>query len=87
MLTHPMTLEDVVKSELGRGVTAILSHTVYYGGIYKRSYIEPYTCVSAVKRVLGIRSRLFTPKALYFELLKAGALPIKHACITRYSML
>lgn len=77
ILVHPFSIDDVLASEIERGVTAILSYTVYYGAIYKRVPIEIHTCVSAAKRLLGIRSRLMTPKALYHELIKAGAHIIK----------
>ena len=82
IMKHEISMEALLLHEVQRGVTAILSYTVYYGAIYKRAYIEPYTCVSAAKRLLGIRSRLFTPKALYHELIRAGALVIKPYCIT-----
>lgn len=82
ILIHPFSIDDVLASEIERGVTAILSHTVYYGALYKRCYIEPHTCVSGAKRLLGIRSRLITPKALYHELIKAGAHVIKPYCVS-----
>ena len=79
---YPNTLMDVVQQELAQNPTAILQYTVHYGSHYKPNYIEPLTCVSVAKRILGIRSRLITPKQLYHELLRAGAIPIKPYCIT-----
>lgn len=57
--------------------TAILQYTVFYGAHYRPACIEPLTCVSMAKRLLGIRKRLVTPKGLYRELLRAGALTLK----------
>lgn len=74
---YPNTLEDIVKQETLQNPTAILQYTVHYSSHYKKGYIEPLTCVSLAKRLLGIRSRLITPKALYHELIKAGAIVIK----------
>lgn len=71
------SLLDLTNQESARDVTAILQFTVHYGAQYKPAFIEPLTCVSIAKRVLGIRSRLFTPKQLYHELIRAGALVIK----------
>lgn len=68
-------ITDFMKEAMA--ATAILQYTVHYGSHYKSAPWEPITCVSVVKRLLGIRSRLVTPKALYHELLRAGAQPVK----------
>lgn len=82
IMVHDVGVMDVINGEIERGVTAILSYTVYSGAVYKTAHLEPHTCVSAVKRVLGLRSRLITPKALYHELIKAGAHVVKPYCVT-----
>lgn len=79
---YPNTLEDIIAQELAQNPTAILMMTVHYGSHYKLMPLELLTCVSVAKRVLGIRSRLITPKGLYHELIKAGAVIIKPYCIT-----
>lgn len=79
---YPNTLEDIMQQEIAQNVTAILQLTVHYGSHYKPAPLELLTCVSMAKRLLGIRSRLITPKALYHELIKAGAFVIKPYCIT-----
>jgi hypothetical protein len=78
---YPNSIVDIIQQELAQNPTAILQYTVHYGSHYKQSYIEPLTCVSVVKRILGIRSRLLTPKALYHELIRAGATVIKPYCV------
>lgn len=80
---YPNTLESFLTQEIQQNPTAILQYTVHYGAHYKPGYIEPLTCVSVAKRLLGIRSRLLTPKALYHELIKAGAIIIKPYTITK----
>ncbi len=79
---YPNTLESFLTQEIEQNPTAILQYTVHYGAYYKPNYLEPLTCVSVAKRLLGIRSRLLTPKALYHELIKAGALVIKPYTVT-----
>lgn len=79
---YPNTLEDIIQQELAQNPTAILSYTVHYHSHYKPAFIEPLTCVTVAKRILGIRSRLQTPKQLYHEMIKAGATVIKPYCIT-----
>ena len=74
---YPNSITNLVQQELAQFPTAILQYTVHYGSHYKENYIELLTCVSVVKRILGIRSHLITPKSLYHELLKAGAIAIK----------
>lgn len=74
---YPNTLEDILQQELLQNPTAILQYTIHYGSHYRPGFIEPLTCVSVAKRILGIRRRLLTPKQLYHELIRAGALVIK----------
>lgn len=76
------SLLDMIQQESARNPTAILQFTTHYGSHYKPAFIEPLTCVSVAKRILGIRSRLFTPKQLYHELIRAGALVIKPYSVT-----
>lgn len=73
---YDMTVFEAMQREHGN-VTAILQYTVHYGAHYLPARIEPLTCVSVAKRLLGIRSRLITPKALYHELIRAGAIVLK----------
>lgn len=80
---YPNSLMDYMQQELAQNPTAILQLTVHYGSHYKSSPIEPITCVSVAKRLLGIRSRwVMTPKQLYHEMIKAGAVVLKAYCIT-----
>ncbi len=79
---YPNTLEDIVQQELEQNPTAILQLTVHYASHYKPAPVEILTCVSVAKRLLGIRTRCITPKALYHELIKAGALVLKPYCVT-----
>lgn len=74
---YPNTLCEMIQAEAERGVTAMVQFTVHYSSHYRPGYLEPITCVSVAKRILGIRRRLITPKALYHELIRAGALVIK----------
>ena len=74
---YPNTLDDILQQELLQNPTAILQMVVHYGSHYRPGFIEPLTCVSVAKRILGIRRRLLTPKQLYHELIRAGALVIK----------
>lgn len=74
---YPNTLDDIIQQELAQNPTAILQYTVHYHSHYRHGFIEPLTCVSVAKRILGIRRRLLTPKSLYFELIRAGAMIIK----------
>lgn len=79
---YPNTLMDYMQQEIAQNPTAILQLTVHYGSHYKPNHLEPLTCVSVAKRLLGIRNRfVFTPKQLYHELLKAGAEVIKPYCV------
>lgn len=78
---YPCSIESFITQEAEQGCTAILQHTVHYGSHYRPAPIELLTCVSVTRRILGI-SRGKTPKALYRELLKAGALVIKGYTIT-----
>lgn len=77
------TIESFLLQEAEQNPTAILQLTVHYGSHYKPAPMELLTCVSVAKRILGIRNRLITPKALYHELIKAGAIIIKPYCITQ----
>ncbi len=44
--------------------------------LHSHRQIEPLYCVSVIKHLLGIRSRLtLTPKQLHREMLKRGAVP------------
>ena len=79
---YPNSLCDFIQQELAQNPTAILQYTVHYHSHYRPSPIEPITCVSVAKRILGIRTRLFTPKRLYHELIRAGAVVIKPYSIT-----
>lgn len=74
---YPNSLPDIIAQEMAQNPTAILQYTVHYGAHYKPAPIELLTCVSVVKRILGIRTRCFTPKGLYHEMIKAGALILK----------
>lgn len=75
---YPNTLEDILQQEILQNPTAILQRIIHYGACYKPSNIEILTCVSVAKRVLGIRNRwVLTPRQLYKELLRSGALTIK----------
>lgn len=74
---YPNTLEDIVAQELAQEPTAIVQLTVHYGAFYKPLPLELLTCVSIAKRLLCISTRVFTPKQLYHELVKAGATVIK----------
>jgi hypothetical protein len=78
---YPNSLEDFIAQELSFNPTAILQLTVHYGSHYRPAPIELLTCVSVAKRLLGIRHGK-TPKQLYHELIKAGALVIKGYTIT-----
>lgn len=78
---YPNTLEDYMQQELAQNPTAVLQLTVHYGSHYRPAPLELLTCVSVAKRLLGIR-RGKTPKQLYHELIKAGALVIKPYCVT-----
>lgn len=80
---YPNTLVDIVQQEIAQNCTAILQMTVHYSSHYKHFPLEPLTCVSVAKRILGIRSRLVTPKALYHEMLRAGAIIVKPYCLTQ----
>jgi len=75
------SIEDYMAQELAQNPTAVLMMTVHYGSFYKHAPIEPLTCVSVVKRLLGIDTRCLTPKKLYHECIKAGATVIKPYCI------
>ena len=75
---YPNTLFDIIQQELKQNPTAVLQITTHYGSFYKPAPIELLTCVSMVKRILCINSILvLTPKQLYWELIKAGAIVIK----------
>ena len=75
---NAISVTDMISHEIEQGCTAVLQFTVHYGACYKYAHVEPLTCVSLAKRVLCIRRRwLLTPKALYHELIKAGAVVIK----------
>lgn len=80
---YPNTLEDIVSQELEQNPTAILQMTVHYGSYYKQLPFELLTCVSVAKRLLGISTRVFTPKGLYHEMIRAGAIIIKPYTIIR----
>lgn len=69
------SIEDYLAS--AQDCTAILMLTVHYGSHYKVAPMDILTCVSVAKRILGIRSHLITPYALYKELIRAGATIIK----------
>lgn len=73
---YPNTLEDILQQELEQNPTAILQLTVHYGSHYQPAPLELLTCVSVCKRLLGIR-RGRTPKQLYHEMIRAGAIVIK----------
>lgn len=77
-------LDDMIRQELEQGCTAILSQTVHYSSFYHIQPIEPFTCVTVAKRMLGIRKRIITPFALYREMVKMGATIIKPFTITIY---
>lgn len=74
---YPNSLNDIIQQEIAQGCTAILQYTVHYQSHYKPFPVEPFTCVSLAKRLLGIRTRALTPKSLYHELNRAGAIAIK----------
>lgn len=74
---YPNTLEDFLKQEIEQNPTAILQLTVHYHSHYRPFPIEIHSCVSIAKRLLCIRKRIYTPKALYHEMIKAGAVIIK----------
>lgn len=78
---YPNSIEDFITQELNQKPTALLQYTVHYGAHYLPSHIEPLTCVTVAKRILGIRKRILTPKALYHELIKAGAHVILPYCV------
>lgn len=77
---YPNSICDIVQQELKQNPTAILQYTVHYGSHYLAMPLEPLTCVSVAKRILGIRGPV-TPKGLYHELIKAGAIALKPYCI------
>ena len=75
---YPNTLEDILAQEIEQSPSAILMMTVHYGSHYKHMPLEPLTCVTVAKRLLGINARAVqTPRSLYCEMLKAGATVIK----------
>ena len=78
---YPNTIEDFLQQELAQNPTAILQMTVHYGSYYKECPIDILSCVSVAKRLLGIHSRLLTPKQLYHEMIRAGATVIKPYCV------
>lgn len=71
------SIVNIINQEATQGTTAILQYTVYAGAHYRDWIVEPLTCVSVAKKVLGFRRRLITPYGLYKELLRAGAIAIK----------
>jgi hypothetical protein len=79
---YPNSLFDIVQQELGQNPTAILQYLVHYGSSYKHAPIDFLTCVSVVKRLLGITTGVNTPKQLYHELIRAGATVIKPFTVT-----
>ena len=73
---YPNTLEDILQQELAQNPTAVLQLTVHYSSHYRPAPFELLTCVSVCKRLLGIRYGR-TPKQLYHEMIRAGAIVIK----------
>lgn len=76
-------VESIIAREIDGGVTAVLALTVHYSSHYLPTPIEILTCVNATKRLLGIRKRIYTPKGLYHEMIKAGAHILKPYCIDK----
>lgn len=74
---YPNTITNMVSQESAQNATAILQYTVHYSSYYKPAPLELLTCVSVAKRVLGLQNRILTPKRLYHELIKAGAIVLK----------
>lgn len=64
-----------IEEYLGNG--AVLCRIVHYGMLYKPAPIRMLSCVSIALMLLGINKRIFTPRGLYKELKRAGALVIR----------
>lgn len=72
-----MDIESAVE-QLLPGATAVMQVTVHYEAHYRSMAVEPLTCVTFAKRFLCIRNAwVQSPRALYRELLKAGAVVVK----------
>jgi hypothetical protein len=79
---YPNSVFDIVQQEVAQDCTAVLQYTVHYGAHYKHAPLDILQCVSVTKRILGITTRCITPKSLYHELIRAGAIVIKPYCKT-----
>ena len=78
---YPCSIFNFIQQELAQDPTAVLMYTVHYGAHYKPMPFDMISCVSVIKRLLCVRSRLITPKQLYHELVRAGATVIKPYCV------